>query len=60
MKPIHLSLILFSMILIVIMYDIRTFEENNYMKKHKECMQKHSFMYTDQECAYCDSIIKNQ
>lgn len=60
LQPIHWILIMASVIAFFLTFDYHLVQENNYLEKHEQCMNSHNFEYTDNNCEYCDSLIKKE
>lgn len=60
LQPIHWILIMTSVIAFFLTFDYHLVQENNYLEKHEQCMNSNNFGYTDNNCKYCDSLIKKE
>lgn len=58
LQPIHYILIMTSIIIFTLIFDYYIVQDNKRLERHEQCMNSHSFNYTDSNCKYCDSLIK--
>lgn len=58
MQKIHLISIMLCIITCSFVFSFHIVQDNKKLEKHEQCMKANNFFYTQENCKYCDSIIK--